>query len=260
MTPRAAWLTLWLSARKGAAERGGLLFTAGFYMLVIWVMGSLWRMAAGANAGAVAGYSAVALSWYIATSEAATVSLNARLIEDVGIAINDGSIAIEMLRPASVLAMRALTELGRALPRLAACIVGGVAVASFSAGAPPSYAALALCVPALLLAISCNVVAMHAFAGAGFWLRDTRSTWFLYQKFVFLLGGMLLPLQVLPDALERLAYWLPFMAMAYVPARIASGHAEPELMLVQAGWLVALSLLAVRVYSAGERRLILAAA
>ena len=260
MNARAAFVTVWLAARKGAAERGGLLFTMGFYMLVTWVLGSLWRTAAAANAGAIAGYSAVALSWYVATSEAGTVSLNARLIEDLGFAINDGSVAVEMLRPASVLWMRVLTELGRSLPRLGACAAGGSLVVVVSAGAPPSYAALALAVPALLLAITCNLVAMHAFAGVGFWLRDTRSSWFLYQKFVFLLGGMLLPLQVLPDALERASFALPFMAMAYVPARIASGHFEPELMLVQAGWLAVLALVATRVFAAGERRLVMAAA
>jgi len=257
---RAALVTLTVALRKGAAERGGLYFAAGFYMIVSWALGSVWRMAAEANGGEVAGYTAVALTWYIATSEAAVVSLNARLIEDVGIAIGDGSIAIEMLRPASVLGIRVVTELGRSLPRLGACVAAGVFVAVVTGGAPPDPLALLLVPPALLLAVTCNLVAMHAFSGAGFWLRDTRSAWFLYQKLVFLLGGMLLPLQVLPDALERVAFALPFLAMAYAPSRLAAGHFEPWLLLVQAGWLVVLWLLAVRVFAAGERRLVMAGA
>lgn len=255
MTPRAAWVTVRLAARKGAAERGGLLFTAGFYLLVSWALGSVWRMAAGARGGEVAGYTAVALTWYIATSEAATIPLNQKLIEDIGIAIANGSVAVEMLRPASVLGVRVMTELGRSLPRLVVCLAAGTLLSLLVGGAPPSPAALALVPFALVLAIACNTVSMYAFAGWGFWLRDTRSAWFLYQKLVFLLGGMLLPLQVLPDALERVAFALPFMAMAYVPARLASGHFEPSLLLVQAFWLVVLALLAVRVFAAGERRI-----
>lgn len=258
MNARAAWVTLSVAARKGAAEKGGLWFTAGFYLIVTWALGSVWRMAAAANGGEVAGYTAVALTWYIATTEAGTISLNARLIEDVGTSIGDGSIAMEMLRPASVLGVRVVTELGRALPRLAVCMGAGLLLALVSGGAPPSYAALVLVPPSLLLAISCNLVAMYAFAGWGFWLRDTRSAWFLYQKLVFLLGGMLLPLQVLPDAMERASFLMPFMAMAYAPARLASGHVEPELLLVQAAWLAVLTALAVRVFSSGERRLVLA--
>jgi len=258
MNARTAAVTLSVAARKGLAERGGLYFTAGFYMIVAWALGSVWRMAATANGGEVAGYTAVALTWYIATSEASVVSLNARLIEDLGIAIGDGSIGVELLRPASVLGLRVVTELGRALPRLGACLAGGVFVALVTGGAPPSLPALALVPFALLLGVTCNLLAMHAFAGAGFWLRDTRSAWFLYQKFVFLLGGMLLPVQVLPDAMERLALSLPFVAMAYAPARLASGHFEPWLLLLQAGWLAVLWLVATRVFAAGERRLVLA--
>jgi ABC-2 type transport system permease protein len=252
---RAAFVTLSVAVRKGAAERSGLAFTVGFYVIVTGVLSSLWRTAAAAHGGAVAGYSAVALTWYIATSEAATVAINARLIEDIGYAIGDGSVSVEMLRPASVLGVRVVTEVGRTLPRLAACVAGGALVASLS-GAPPSLPALVLAVPALVLAVACNVVAMHAFAGWGFWLRDTRSAWFLYQKFVFLLGGMLIPLELLPDGMERVARLLPFMAMAYAPARLASGHAEPQLLAVQAFWLVVLCLVAMRVYDAGERRLV----
>jgi ABC-2 type transport system permease protein len=96
---------------------------------------------------------------------------------------------------------------------------------------------------------------MHAFAAVAFWVRDARSTWFLYQKLVFVLGGMLLPLEVLPDGLAAVARWLPFLTMAYAPARLASGHVEPYLLAVQAGWLVVLALAAARVFALGERRL-----
>jgi ABC-2 type transport system permease protein len=106
-----------------------------------------------------------------------------------------------------------------------------------------------------VLAIMCNLVAQHTFAAAAFWVRDARSAWFLYQKLVFILGGMLLPLEVLPDGLEAIAKALPFMAMAYAPARLASGHVEPQLLLVQLGWLVALCIAASAVFAAGERRL-----
>ena len=83
---------------------------------------------------------------------------------------------------------------------------------------------------------------------------------FLYQKLIFVLGGMLLPLEVLPPTLETIARWLPFSAMAYIPARLASGHFEPHLLLIQVGWLVALGLATKFVFEAGQRRLLEAAA
>ncbi|MDQ3107580.1 MAG: ABC-2 family transporter protein, partial [Actinomycetota bacterium] len=194
-------------------------------------------------------------TWYVASSEAATVSLNTRLIEETGEDIATGSIAVELLRPISVLALRVATEIGRCLPRLTACAALGVVFGLVVGGPPPRLASLLLAGPSLVLAVACNLVAQHAFAGASFWVRDARSTWFLYQKLVFIVGGMLLPLEVLPSALFDIAYVLPFMAMAYAPSRLAAGFLEPELLVLQVGWLVVLSAVAVAVFARGERRL-----
>jgi ABC-2 type transport system permease protein len=244
-----------VSARRTVAERGGLVVAVCFYALVVLVLGSLWRAAAGANDGMVVGYSAAALSWYIAMSEAAVVSIDVRLIEDIGTDIAGGAVTVELLRPASVLGLRVAAQLGRTLPRLAACFVSGGALTWLVAGAPPDAGGLALAAAALVLAVALNLVAQHAFAAAAFWVHDARSTWFLYLKLTFILGGMLIPLEVLPGGLETTAKLLPFMAMAYVPARLASGHVEPQLLAVQLGWLVGLALVARAVFAAGERRL-----
>ena len=243
------------AARSVIAERGGLGVAVGFYAIVMSVLAGLWRVAAHANGGTIAGYSAVALTWYIATTEASTVSLNIRMIDDVGRDIATGAVAVELLRPASVLAIRVATEVGRAVPRLLALMVTGVVVSSVSAGAPPRPELLLLAAPSLLLAITCNIVAQHAFAGAAFWLRDAGSTWFLYQKLVFIAGGMLIPLELLPGWLHTAANALPFRAMSYIPARLASGHAEPILLLEQVAWIAALFAIAAAVFAAGERRL-----
>jgi len=147
------------------------------------------------------------------------------------------------------------TEVGSCLPRLGVCAAAGFVLATTTGGAVPDAAALALTVPAMALAVTCNLVGQHAVAAGSFWIRDARSTWFLYQKLVLILGGMLIPLQLLPSVLRAVCFALPFAAMAYVPARLASGHFEPWLLLIQGGWLLVLWAWAVAVYAAGERRL-----
>lgn len=255
MNTRLFVVTAASSARRGLAERGALVVTAGFYAAVIAVLGSLWRVAAHAHGGHLAGYTGTQLTWYIAASEAATVSLNLRLIEDIGSDIAAGAIVVELLRPASVLGLRMAAEFGRALPRLGVCLLTALVVDGAITRSLPSAGAAGLAVVAVVLAISANLAAQHAFASSAFWVRDARSTWFLYQKFVFVVGGMLLPLEVLPGPLEGVAKLLPFMAMAYVPGRMASGHVEPLLLVVQLGWLAGLTGLAVLCFAAGERRL-----
>lgn len=255
MSRRAFATVLVTAVQRALAQRGAFVVSSGFYVIVVVVLGGLWRAAADANGGPIAGYSAAALTWYVVATEAATISLNYRLIDETGRDIASGAVAVELLRPASVLAVRVAGELGRVLPRLATFVVVGVVLGGVAAGAPPDLGAAVLAVPALALAVTCNVVGQHLFAAAAFWLRDAGSAWFLYQKLVFVVGGMLLPLEILPSGLESAARWLPFSAMAYVPGRLASGHFEPELLLVQVAWIGVLAALAAVVFDAGERRL-----
>lgn len=243
------------AVRRHVANRGTLVITLAFYLVVTLVLTRLWRSAAEARGGAVVGYSAVALTWYAATTEASAISLNTRAIEDIGEDIASGTITTELLRPASVLGLRVADLFGRALVGMVICVTAGAALATILVGPPPSLLGAALAVPSLALALLCNILALHAFAAAAFWLREVRSAWFLYQKLVFLLGGMLLPLEVLPSKLEAVARVLPFSAMSYVPGRLASGHVEPLLLLVQVFWVVVMGGIAAAVFAAGERRL-----
>jgi ABC-2 type transport system permease protein len=163
-----------------------------------------------------------------------------------------------MLRPVSVFGLRMAVELGEALVRLALALVMGSAFVWLSVGSPPVGVPvlLVVAVPSAVLAVAANLALQHAFAGAAFWLSDAKGTWFLYQKFVFLLGGMLLPLQFFPGWLQHVAWALPFWTMAYAPARLAAASpVEPGLLLAQGAWLLGLTAFAALVFAAGERRL-----
>lgn len=254
---RRRWpgVTAGTAALRSVAERGGLAVMVAFYAIVVAVLAGLWRVAIDVNGGNVAGYGVVAITWYVVCTEATVLSVGNRLIPDLGRDIGSGAIAVELLRPAPVLGVRVAGELGRVLPRLGACAVIGALLAMVTAGAPPRPAALLLAGPSLVLAVACNIVAQHAFAGVAFWIRDAGSAWFLYQKLIFILGGMLIPLEALPGGLQRVTSVLPFRAMSYAPARLASGHLEPVLLLEQLGWFAVLVGAATAVFRAGERRL-----
>ena len=243
------------AARRNMSDRSGIAVNVVFYVVVASVLSALWRAAAEANGGEIVGYSVVAVTWYALAAEAATVSLNMRTIELICDDIASGAVATELLRPAPVLGVRISMSVGAALPRLGLCCATAAVLGPIIGGAPPSAAGLALAIPALVMAITCNLVAQHAVAAVAFWVRDIRAIWFLYQKIVFVLGGMILPLQVLPDAFERVAMALPFMAMAYVPSRLAAGFVEPGLLVLQVFWLGVLLVAARAAFGAGERRL-----
>ncbi len=221
-----------------AQQPSQLLGFGFFFILPPIVLALVWKAAATSSGGEIVGYDATALVWYIVVSETAILTIRNRLIEEIGDDIGSGRIAVELQRPIPVLPLRLAIELGYMAPRLLlGCLLGG-AIGLLLAGPPPSVTGLALAIPSLVLALAVNMVGQHFFAAASFWLREAKGAWFLYNKLVFVLGGMLLPLEVLPSWLEGFAKALPFMAMAYVPARLAAGFVEPELFVVQGLWLL----------------------
>jgi ABC-2 type transport system permease protein len=160
-----------------------------------------------------------------------------------------------MLRPVSVLGLRFVRELGESFARLVFVVPVGVALSIAYTGSIPHRGALMLAFPAILLAVACNVASVHAFASLSFWVRDARAAWFLFQKLIFLPGGMLLPLQLLPHVIAIAAWVMPFWTMAYAPGRLASGFAEPLLYVGQIFWCVVLFGIASGLFLLGQRRI-----
>jgi ABC-2 type transport system permease protein len=234
---------------------GDLSVRIGFFAVILLVMSALWGSAIDANGGELEGYTRSSLLWYVFAAQTAVLGVRPRSVEEIGDEIGGGAIAIQMLRPVSVVGLRMAIDLGEACARMAAAFVAGAALTWLFAGPPPSSAALAMAVPAIALGTTANIASSHAFGGIAFWLLDAKSTWFLFQKLVFIPGGMLIPLDILPRPFEVACKLLPFATMAYVPGKIASGDADPLLLLWQVGWLAALLALAAVVFAAGERRL-----
>ena len=242
-----------VSGRRLLVDRGGLVVAAGFYLLVSFALSGLWSAAA-QESGTLAGYTADALVWYAFTAEAAVCAIEVRLIERIGEDIADGVYTLETVRPLPALAVRYAVEAGRALAGLAVLATFGAAVAWLVAGPPPSTAGALLAVPSLVLAVLVSLALQHLVAATSFWLRDAKVGWFLYLKGVFLLGGLLLPLEVLPGAMRDVAYATPFPATAYAPARLAAGAPGGWPLAAQAGWLVVTLAAAAAVFAAGRRR------
>ena len=234
---------------------GDMSVRIGFFAIILVVMTALWTAAVDANGGSLHGYTRTSLLWYVFAAQTAVLGVRPRSVEEIGDEIGSGTVAVQMLRPVSVVGLRMSIDMGEACARLIASFTVGALITWLFVGAPPSLPALALAAPAVVLGCAANIASSHAFGGIAFWLLDAKASWFFFQKLVFLPGGMLIPLELLPRPLELISFALPFATMAYVPGRIASGHPDPLLLLWQLGWLAALLAMAGAVFAAGERRL-----
>jgi ABC-2 type transport system permease protein len=92
----------------------------------------------------------------------------------------------------------------------------------------------------------------------GFWTNDITGTTTLYEVTANILGGVIIPLALLPDWLRTIATFLPIQAVYSIPLSVLlakDAGADPLVgIAIQLGWIVGLWLLALVMWRAGLRR------
>jgi ABC-2 type transport system permease protein len=107
---------------------------------------------------------------------------------------------------------------------------------------------------AVLGAWALNFLSNGLIGLAAFVSEEVAPFEWIYQKFAFIFGGLLIPLDFYPQWLQKIAFALPFPAMTYGPARL---FVSPDASLFasvlgqQALWIVVLGLLLVIAYRRG---------
>lgn len=254
-------LTLYGWLAVTSARRRDLLWSALFSSMLIAIITAtlsfLW-VAALPDGQSIEGYDALDMVWYIAVAEAAVNGVDQRLMLRIGEDLRRGDLTVELLRPVTLVWMVTSREVGRSIARFALSMPVCCAVAWVIAGPPPSIAGLALLIVTGPLAVIVQMLLVIAASASALWLGDTTAAWFVLQKLVFLLGGMLLPLEFWPGGVGDVLTVLPWASTAYVPAHLAVHPSLPrfvELVALQLVWVVALAGLTAVAWQRGERRL-----
>ncbi len=238
------WLTKYGAfARMGytetRAEPGELYGRIVFFGIILGVFSALWR--AVAAAGMPLGESPRMMVWYLAMTE--WVLLSAPLIQfQIEDDIRRGDVAYQIARPASYLTAHLAQGVGSLMARapvllVAACVTGWI----FGGGLPDHpgrlFRAIAFGAVASVVMTAYNLV----LGLLAFWLGDIAPVQWIWQKLTFVLGGLMLPLQIYPALVVRIAKLTPFPALLTGPASFVldKPFVQPvELAAWLAGWLV----------------------
>jgi ABC-2 type transport system permease protein len=248
-----------VSLQTALAYPVDVLARAGFMAIVIFVFSQLWTVTFSlADRPTVGGFDLSGMLWYLVLTETIVMSCP-RTFNKIDREVKSGDLAYMLNRPYNYAIFQYATYLGSALLALPINFTVGAGLALALAGPPhvpgAAWPAIAL---AVLLAISLNFVVELAIGLLAFWFEDTYAFFWIYQKTVFTLGGLFLPIEVFPSTLRALAAHLPFTSIAYAPARLASSFsvgAFLETIGTQVVWICALAALAALIYRGGVRRL-----
>jgi ABC-2 type transport system permease protein len=209
------------AARQTVSARGEVLMRVAFYLALLIIFSRLWEvMDAEGRLGSL-GLGAAAFLWYLALTEWITLGtpvLYLAIEEEV----RRGDIAYRIARPVSYLWIKISEGFGEMLVRLATLAVTGLCAAWLFAGAlPADPRGLLLALPLGLLAATVLLLLQVAIGLSAFWLHEASPVFWILQKFQFVFGGLLLPLDIYPDWLRTICEATPFSALIYGVGRCA---------------------------------------
>jgi ABC-2 type transport system permease protein len=212
---RKYWAFVRIAAVDAATERGELYGRALFFAVILGVFSALWR--AVAEAGMPLRAEHQQLVWYLAATEWILLSTPQRHI-DIQEDVRRGDIAYQLPRPVAYPRAALAQCLGTLLVR--APLLAGVAFACAFAftGRLPESSMLLFVVPFGLLASAILAELYVALGLAAFWLTDATPLYWVASKLVFILGGLMLPLELYPRWLQVVALCTPFPSLLAGPA------------------------------------------
>jgi ABC-2 type transport system permease protein len=229
-----------------------------FLLLIVYIFLQLWQTTfRGEGAARIAGYSFKQIMWYLVVTEAMTLacpSLCSRIEEEV----KSGDVGFKLVRPVNFIAFHYVEYMSEAAVRFGVNAVLGGALGLIVLGPPDSGIGFLWLPAAAFGGFTVNFTLNMALALSAFWVEETRGLEFVYNKFLFTIGGMLMPLELFPEALQRLGHWLPFQAVVYIPAKtaVAFDAAQlPVMLATQAAWIAVIGAVVTLVYRKGVKKL-----
>ncbi|MDF2726357.1 MAG: transporter permease [Paenibacillus sp.] len=230
-----------------------------FLLLILYIFLQLWQATfhGEGDAAHIAGYSFKQIMWYLVITESITLacpSLCTRIEEEV----KNGDVGYRLVRPIHYIAFHYVEYMSEAAVRLGVNAVLGGTLGLLIIG-PPELSAGFMWLPlAAAFGLTVNFMLNMTLALCSFWVEETRGIEFVYNKFLFTIGGMLMPLELFPDALQAVARWLPLQAVLYIPAKTAVAFDASKLagmLAVQVLWIAVIGLAVAWMYRRGVRKL-----
>ena len=228
-------------------------------ILFIFVFSQLWTTTFSLqNADAINGLTLNMTIWYFVWAELVQLTkINpTRTMQDE---VKDGTLAYTLGRPYNYVLYHFFFGLGQVAIRMVVVFVFGSLVALLTTGPLETFNLLTL-PGVLLVTVLAYVLDYCILASIGllaFFVEDTVAFRLIYSKIIFVLGGLLIPVDFLPAAIQSVARVLPFNLVVYAPAKLFvawDGTQFLEIVGLQFVWIGVAAAVLSLLYRYGARR------
>jgi len=193
--------------------------SSAFVGVIMFIFVNLWQAVYGDKL-VIEGFTIAMMLWYLVMTES-IVTAQGRLVDEIGRDVKSGSLANVLNKPYNYVAYKYFSNLGRSVFKFGMTfIISASVVYVLLGGIKISLISIPFIILIALLALTLDFL-IGTFLGLfAFWFEDTESLSFIYQKIVFTLGGMLVPLEIFPEWLAKISSLLPVSYIAYHPGRL----------------------------------------
>jgi ABC-2 type transport system permease protein len=268
---RIWWTMLVISIEERLVYRGDFALGTLMRFLPIVTQVFLWTAVFSATSrGDIAGYSRDDIvAYYLLTMLSRAFSSMPGLATGIARSIRDGSIKKFLVQPVDYMSFLLASRIAHKLVYYAVAAAPFALVFFLCRGFFPPLPD-AMTVAAFLTALGLSFLLgffLEATLGMlGFWFLEISSLVFGYMLVQYLLSGHMFPIDMLAGipsgipgtSLADVVSWLPFQFTAYFPAAVWLGKIKGaelgRMLLVEAGWVVALAIGCRLAWRRGTRR------
>ncbi len=216
-------------------------------LITLFIQISLWYALMG-NGGSIGGVSFQDMFNYLIINTVVLALVSSNAGNELAKKVQDGSIAIDLIRPVSLKYFLLSQDLGNNLfvvvfNVLPVCLVS---VAIFGFSLPSDVIRVCLFLLSLVNGIIIIFLINYIFGLLAFWLK---STWYIpwYTGALFkLFGGTFVPIWFYPGFLQRISEALPFRLVTFEPISIYTGKlplgSSAFVIIYQLIWIIVLNM------------------
>jgi len=209
------WLFFKSSAEYQLRNPWMMLMRLSFLAALVFTTEQLWIVIGHK------GFDPVNIVWYLTMNEMLFFAYDEKLQTKIFNDIRSGNIGYSLIRPFSYIKQIVIEGMGVFCVRLPFLMLGGGILAYCMTGAfPTTFYGVGAIFILMLLSGFFMTLCMVSIGLIGLYMQSVKSIFMIWQKFMFVLGGLLFPLTVYPKLMQDIAAYTPFPWGLYEISRL----------------------------------------
>lgn len=193
-----------------------------FFFIIIFIFLCLWKAIFGGQGNRIEGYTLETMIWYLLVTETIALS-GTKYYSEISVDVKTGNVAYMLNKPYNYVLYQFSNHFAAIFFNLIRNGILALIIGFLYVGSLPNFRLWSF--PMILLVIilgsAIDFFINFSLALSAFWVEENMPFRWIYQKLVFVFGGMLLPLDLFPEKIRALSQWLPFSFVAYGPGKVA---------------------------------------